>query len=463
MSNLRRILTLRYALVIAAVYLLVIVPLHVLPDVRSVWWVLLAAFGFFFLLVLAVSAWTEKTIMHQLDAIRDAAGGVANGNTNVRPGNTRIEEFGYLANDFSALNEQLRLQVSESAAERGKLEAVLRNISAGVMVTDTEGRIIMLNDAAQGILGVGPRKAEGRRLIEIFSSRELDQAVMRALGGRSVDEEIKVFYPRRMIMHLKSSAVMDTEGRVAAVVSTIEDATALKRLHQVRQDFVANVSHELRTPVASIKALTDSLLNGAMEEEETARRFLEDLEREVARLSGLIEDLLALSRLEDKETRLRLEDLRAEELFAECLEAKSKLSEDYSLTLQTKMTEDVSLKADHRLLLSALNNLLDNAIKYNREGGSVSLSASVEDDGVMLQVSDTGIGIPREELPRIFERFYRVDKARSRETGGTGLGLSIVRHVVELHGGTVEVDSVEGEGSVFTLHFPSDPADTPRS
>jgi two-component system phosphate regulon sensor histidine kinase PhoR len=150
-------------------------------------------------------------------------------------------------------------------------------------------------------------------------------------------------------------------------------------------------------------------------------------------------------------------------LFAECLEAKSKLSEDYSLTLQTKMTEDVSLKADHRLLLSALNNLLDNAIKYNREGGSVSLSASVEDDGVMLQVSDTGIGIPREELPRIFERFYRVDKARSRETGGTGLGLSIVRHVVELHGGTVEVDSVEGEGSVFTLHFPSDPADTPRS
>jgi two-component system phosphate regulon sensor histidine kinase PhoR len=455
MSNLRRILTLRYALVVVAVYLLVILPLHVIPDVRDVWWILLAAFVFFLLIVIAISTWTEKTIMRQLESVRAAAERLAAGDFERRITSPGIKEFDTLARDFNGLGEEIRNRVAEAAAERGKLEAVLSNISTGVMVTDPQGRIIMLNPAAEGILGVEQKKAEGCRIIEVFSSRELDQAVARALQGESVEEEIQVIYPKRMIVRLKSNAVTDADHFVVVIVSTIEDVTALKRLNQVRQDFVANVSHELRTPVASIKALTDSLIDGAMEEEETAKLFLKDLEKEVNRLSQLIEDLLTLGRLEAKQTDLRVENIRASDLFRECVEAKTKLAEEYHIRLETRLAEDISFKGDHSLILSALNNLVDNAIKYNREGGGIYLSGGPGDHGITIEVADSGIGIPREELPRIFERFYRVDKARSRETGGTGLGLSIVKHVVELHGGIIEVDSVEGEGTNFTLHLPN--------
>ncbi|OFW55503.1 MAG: hypothetical protein A2Y75_09280 [Candidatus Solincola sediminis] len=415
----------------------------------------MAAFAFLLIVVIAVSIRTEKAMVRQLEAVRQAAERLAGSDVDGSITSPVIEEFDNLVRDFNLLGEQVHIRAAEAAAERGKLEAVLRNISAGVMVTDPDGRIIMLNRAAEDILGVGQQKAEGCRIIEVFSSRELDQAVARALRGASIDEEISVIYPRRMTMHLKSNTVTSMDGRVMAIVSTIEDATALERLNQVRQDFVANVSHELRTPVASIKALTDSLLNGAMEEEETARSFLQDLEREVGRLAQLIEDLLTLGRLEAKETGLRLENIHVGDLFRESLEAKAKLAEEYNVNLELRTAEDVTIRGDHTLLLMALNNLVDNAIKYNREGGSICLSESTGDRGVMLEVADTGIGIPREELPRIFERFYRIDKARSRETGGTGLGLSIVKHVAELHGGSVDVASVEGEGTAFDMHLPN--------
>ncbi len=454
MKSLKQILIMRYALLVIAVYLLVILPLHVIPDVREVWWILLAAFGGFLLMVIALSIWTQRTIVSGLGGIREATEGLAAGDLERRVAEPEIQEFLELATNFNVMGEQVRRRVEESASDRGKLEAVLNSVSAGVMVTDSESRIIMLNPAARNILGVTQEKADGRRIIEVFSSRELDVAVSKAALGESTDEEIELLYPRRMFMHVKANPVMGMDGRVIASVSTIEDITAIKRLNQVRQDFIANVSHELRTPVASIKALTDSLLAGAVDDAEKSRRFLNDLDHEAARLSRLIEDLLNLSKLEVRDAELVLEDIAAGELFAECVQAQSKLADEYGVAIEMETGDDDLVHADRRLLLTALNNLVANAIKYNRPGGKVILSGRRDEKWTILEVSDTGIGIPREDLQRIFERFYRVDRARSRETGGTGLGLSIVRHVVQRHGGDVEVASVEGEGSTFSLRLP---------
>ncbi|MDD3717292.1 MAG: ATP-binding protein [Actinomycetota bacterium] len=429
----------------------------VTPVVLQVWWIFLAAFGVLLVVVVTVSIWTSKTVGTDLDGMREAASGLAGGDLGRRVAEPDIEEFSDLARGINTMAEEVRRMVEEAVQESGKLEAVLNNISAGVMVTDSESRIVLLNPAAESILGVESDKATGRRTIEVFSSRELDRTVSRAVAGESVDDEIELIYPRRMSLHLKSDPVIGVEGRVVATVSAIEDITALKSLNQIRQDFVANVSHELRTPVATIRALTESLLGGAMEERERAQRFLAGLDHETGRLSQLIEDLLALSRLEARESALQPEAFSLAELLRECLDSKAKLAEDYGVRLDLELEEgDVTITGDRRLLGTALNNLVDNAVKYNRKGGRVVVAAypGRAGEGVVAEVKDDGIGIPRDELPRVFERFYRVDKARSRETGGTGLGLSIVKHIVELHGGTVTVSSEEGEGSTFSMNLP---------
>jgi two-component system phosphate regulon sensor histidine kinase PhoR len=429
----------------------------VTPLIYQIWWIFLAAFGVLLVVIVVVSIWTERRVTAELGDMREAAAGLASGDLDRRVAEPDIEDFSELARDFNAMAEQVRTRVEEAAEERGKLEAVLENISAGVMVTDAEGGIILLNPAAEGILGVRGEKAVGRRAIEVFSSREMDVVVSRAASGESVEAEIELIYPQAMSLIIRANPVASAEGKITATVSAIEDVTALKRLNRIRQDFVANVSHELRTPVATVRALTDSLLDGALEDEEKAERFLRDLSRETNRLSSLIEDLLALSRLEAKEADLQIEEFDLAELVRECIDAKGKLAEEYKVEVElVPSAETKRVRADRRLLRAALNNLIDNAVKYNRSGGRVEVALLAGGDGgdAVIEVRDNGIGIPRGELPRIFERFYRVDKTRSRETGGTGLGLSIVKHIADLHGGSVTAESEEGEGSVFTVTIP---------
>ena len=429
----------------------------VTPVVYRVWWIFLAAFGFLFLVIAAVSMWTERTVTAALASMVETAGDLASGDLERRVTDPGIEEFGLLARDFNAMAEEVRRRVGEATAERGKLKAVLENISAGIMVTDAEGRIIIINRAAEAILGVGAERALGRRVIEAVPSRELDAVVSRAAAGEGVDEWVELVYPSHKFLHVKADPVRGQDGRAVATVSAVEDVTELERLNRMRQDFVANVSHELRTPVATIRALTESLLDGAVDDRERADRFLRDLGRETARLSQLIEDLLTLSRLEAREALLQVERLDLLDLVRDRMDAKVKLAEKFGVTLEVGPGgQGVAVEADRGLLGTAIDNILDNAIKYNRAGGKVFVSVEVDDrsGSVEIKVSDTGIGIPEEELPRIFERFYRLDRARSRETGGTGLGLSIVKHIADLHGGTVEVKSVVGEGSTFAIRLP---------
>ncbi|MGQ9475387.1 MAG: ATP-binding protein [Actinomycetota bacterium] len=426
----------------------------VLPVILNVWWIFLGALGLLMLVIVGTSLWTERTVVGALGEFREAVASVARGEMERRVAAPRVADLSDLAESFNVMAHEVRLRVEELDSERKKLEAILENVSTGIMVADAEARVLHLNPAAENILGVKADKARGRGLIEVFPGTELEEAVRLAAGGEKVERELEILYPRHMTLRLKSQPVRTAEGRISSVVSTLEDVTLLRRVDRIRQDFVANVSHELRTPTATVRALVESLLGGALESRETADRFLRDLDRETARLAQLVEDLLALSRLEAGETVLRVEDFSLRDLVEERMEAKGKLAVKHGVKMELEPGDDVTVRADRTLLVTLLDNLLDNAIKYNRPGGRVSVGYRREGDTLVLEVRDTGVGIPREELPRIFERFYRVDRARSRETGGTGLGLSIVRHIAELHGGSVSVDSEPGVGSVFYVHLP---------
>ncbi len=426
------------------------------PLILRIWAIFLVALGLVLLAVVLISLRTHRTIMRGLAGVKDAASAIAAGNLERRVPEPDIEEFSELARSMNALSARVQQDLVQLSEEKGKMETVLASISTGIVVTDPENRILLMNPAAEGIMGVTAAAALGARIIEVFPSHEMDLAFARAVRGAEVDEQHTLIYPLRMTLRMEVTPVRGAADEVVAAVGAIEDVTRAQRLERIRKDFVANVSHELRTPVATAKALTEALLGGAAQEPETAARFLASLEGEVSRLAQLIDDLLALSRLEADETRIRLEPLSVAELLREAGERKEKLAADYQVTLHVQADYSGEVRGDRKLLETLLNNLLDNAVKYNRPGGEVTLASApaASGDAVEISVADTGIGIPEEDLPRIFERFYRVDKARSRDTGGTGLGLSIVKHIAEVHGGTVSVESREGTGTRFTLRLP---------
>ncbi len=426
------------------------------PLIFRIWAIFLVALGFALLTVVLISLWTHRTIMRGLAGVKEAASAIAAGDLERHVPEPDIEEFSSLARSMNALSARIKQDLMELSEEKGKLETVLTSISTGILVTDTENRILLMNPAAEKIMGITEKAALGARVIEVFPSHEVDLAFARAAQGTKVDEQHTLIYPVKLTLHLEVTPVLGADGEPVATVGAVEDVTGSKRLERIRKDFVANVSHELRTPVATIKAIVEALRGGAAEEPATAGRFLGNLDQEVSRLAQLIEDLLALSRLEAEETSVRLEAVSVPALLKDAIERKTNLVADYRVQLKTQLDYEGDVWADRKLLDTVLSNLLDNAIKYNRPDGEVSLNSALAagGDAVELSVTDTGIGIPEEDLPRIFERFYRVDKARSRDTGGTGLGLSIVKHILEVQGGSISVTSEEGRGTRFTLRLP---------
>ncbi len=429
------------------------------PLIFRIWGIFLVALGLALLTVVLISLWTHRTIMGGLAGVKDAASAIAGGDMERHVPEPDIEEFSQLARSMNALSSRVKRDLMELSGEKAKLETVLTSISTGILVTDSENRIILMNPAAEAIMGIQADAALGARIIEVFPSHEIDLAFARAAKGAKVDEQHTLIYPVKLTLHVEVTPVRGGTGETVATVGALEDVTKAKRLERIRKDFVANVSHELRTPVATIKAIVQALLGGASEEPATAERFMGSLDQEVSRLAQLIEDLLALSRLESEETHVRLETVSVPVLLEEAVERKAHLAADYQVALKTELDYKGELRADRKLLETVLSNLLDNAIKYNRPGGGVTTASALSPDGsaVEISVTDTGIGIPEEDLPRIFERFYRVDKARSRDTGGTGLGLSIVKHIAEVHGGSVAVESEESSGTRFTLRLPLAP------
>ena len=347
-----------------------------------------------------------------------------------------------------ALAAQTSLEAIErtSTEERRVRDTILSSMREGVLLVDRDGRCVFANDALVRHLGGSPASLD-----ELFPT-EIRHAARRAgYTGAANAVEVETGVPSRWLR--ATSQPIDDGGSVLVVV---RDVTEARRLDAVRRDFVA--SHELKTPAASIRAAAETLLNGALQDPPAARRFTEQLQRDAMRLSRIVSDLLDLSRLEggsDLAERVRLDVVAADEV-----ERLGDRAEEAGVAIELRTDGVPSVAGSGRDLALLVRNLIDNAVRYTPRGGRVDVSVSAEDGKVILEVMDTGMGIPQRDLPRVFERFYRVDRARSRETGGTGLGLAIVRHVAENHGGEVTVQSELSAGSTFVVRLPV--ADAPR-
>ena len=333
------------------------------------------------------------------------------------------------------------------------LRSVLETMVESVAAVDEASRMIYVNEAARRLLELGDRKVVGRLLHEVVRSSALQELVASVLesGG---ERETEVELNRKDRVVTASAGPLPLEPKPGVVV-VLHDVTELRRLERVRRDFASNVSHELKTPLTSIQAYADALLDGGIDDPAINRGFVERIVQQSERLGELIYDLLNLSRIESQEQLLDMEPLDLGQVVRDCLPAHLSIATTRELDLSSDLAEgEIALRGDREALRTIIDNLLRNAMTYTPAHGSVSVRVRKDQGRGILEVQDTGIGIPREHHQRIFERFYRVDRARSREVGGTGLGLAIVKHLVELSHGTIAVESELGRGSLFRISWP---------
>lgn len=337
-----------------------------------------------------------------------------------------------------------------------RLDAILDGMIEGLVVLDAEGRIARVNRAAEQMFHFS-RMMVGGTLLEAIRHHEIAALAARAVGAeRAIEHEVRIESPQVRIVQISAAALRDPHGAPAGAVLVFHDVTQLRRLEAMRQDFVANVSHELRTPLSLIKSAAETLIDGAKDDPEISQRFLEIIDKQSSRLTLLIDDLLLLARLDSDRVELHVESLNLWRAAQDALDDGASAAQRRGTTLENAVPPDLVARADADRLRQVLSNLIDNAIKYGRAAGRVVVRGRRLDEGwVEVSVHDDGPGIPVESLPRVFERFYRVDKARSREQGGTGLGLAIVKNVVQAHGGEVRVESTPGEGAAFFARLPA--------
>ena len=326
----------------------------------------------------------------------------------------------------------------------------------GLVVLDPRGRIVLANRSAEALFGFS-RMMVGGTLLEAIRHHEV-AAIADRVGTESavLEQEVRIEGPVLRVLQISAVALRDAAGSAAGAVLVFHDVTRLRELEGLRQDFVANVSHELRTPLSLIKSTSETLLDGAKDDPAVATRFIEIIDKHANRLTLLIDDLLLLARLDSGRIEMKFQSLPLREAAQDSLDDFGIIARARNVTLENVVPVDLIARADPERLRQVLSNLIDNAIKYGRPRGVVSIGGRSLDDGrVELAVRDDGPGIPQEAKSRIFERFYRVDKARSREQGGTGLGLAIVKNVMEAHGGEVRVESAPGAGTTFFLTLPA--------
>ena len=341
-------------------------------------------------------------------------------------------------------------------AERLQAEAILESLAEGVVAVDGEGNFVAINPAARALLGVGGQPLIGASLFERLRQRDLHELVREVMHtGRLTLRDLPLFAPRERILRAQGVPCSAPGPGGARVVLLLQDVTELHRYDQLRREFVANVSHELKSPLTSIRSLTETLLDGGIEDPSCNVRFVSLIEEDSVRLTNLIDDLLILSQVESRAIPLRLSAVDLDQAVTNLLAPREVLVAEKKLRILRRVDPDLLVRADPDRLRQVLDNLLDNAIKYSPPGGRIEILAyPVENHRVQVRVHDQGPGIPAEARGRVFERFFRVDKTRSRQLGGTGLGLSIVKHIVESHGGRTWVEGLEGEGSQFCFTLP---------
>jgi two-component system phosphate regulon sensor histidine kinase PhoR len=428
----------------------VAVPFAEIDAAKSdVWRLVGLGSGIALALALILSHVLAKRMSAAVGELTDAARRMTQGDLEVRTRLAGQDELSGLGQALDRLAGSLATTLGELRAERDLQRRILEAMHEGVVVVDRDGRIVLMNPALRSTLLLGA-DAIGKLLIETVRHAELDTVVDRAREAPDdppVEIELPGLKPRRLLVQAAPLSG-DDQGLLLVFV----DVTELRRLESLRRDFVANASHELRTPIAAVRSATETLQTGALEDPAAANRFLDIIERNAQRLQSLVEDMLELSKLESNEFKLKRERVELQRVVPIVLALFRERAEKKGVRLGSELAIGLpAVEGDPRALEHVLSNLVDNAVKYCPSGARIVVSAAADDGRVRLIVADTGPGIPAEHLPRVFERFYRVDAGRSRELGGTGLGLSIVKHMVETMRGRVAVESAVGKGSTFIV------------
>lgn len=395
--------------------------------------------------------WSVLRSRRSVDEISQFVGRLSQGDYRVRV----PEELGSVSGTLNQLALRIQDTIGDLSREKVQLSAILANMVEGVVAVDSQARVLAINPTMSALFGMSETSVRGKPLLEALRHSQLNELLKDVLkNGKPRSEELRIFSREERVFEAHA-VPLTSEGNADGALLVLHDITRTRKLEQVRREFVANVSHELRTPLTSIKGFVETLRQGAMRDEGHRDEFLEEIEKASDRLIVLVDDLLELAAIESGKRPLALEPFDVLEVAKEAALSMKPQAEHKKVVIEIQESETpMQIRADRSQILRVLTNLLDNAIKYNLEHGRIGVRAESREGIVAVEVKDTGPGIPPEDLSRLFERFYRVDKGRSVELGGTGLGLSIVKHIVEAHGGKISVVSELGSGSAFTFTLP---------
>ncbi len=404
-----------------------------------------------------ISLAISKKISRPVEQMTEVAKHFASGKLDMRlsiPGATELVE---LAKALNEMARQLNARIETITKERSQIQAILSSMIEGVLAVDSAGHIVSINKAAADLLSIDAAKSHGLSVEEVVRNPQFQQYIKNTLENKQPTEtDTFVLNDGGRFLQLYGSSLTDNKGNRNGAVLVLHDITRTRQLEEVRRDFVANVSHELKTPITSIKGFVETLQEGALDKPEESKRFLEIIAKHVDRLNAIVDDLLSLSRLEEdsKKRRLSFEETLLEPVLTAAIELSKTKADEKQIKVELSCQKGMKAKINPVLLEQAVLNLIDNAIKYSQDNSKIEVSAQRIENEVLITVSDQGCGIEKEHLDRIFERFYVVDKGRSRKLGGTGLGLAIVKHIAHVHSGHITVESSPGAGSRFTIKLP---------
>ena len=438
--------------IVAIVLLAVGFLIPIKSEMIAIVYIVVFAIVIFILIAVLIA----RIIIRPLRQITKAANGIAAGNLDQQMPINNDDEIGRLAHAFNEMSQNLKTTMATVVDERSNLATVLSNLTDGVVMIDYEERILLANPTAERLFSFKEANVTGYPLIEATHDYEIDEVVKKCISTTH-EQTAQLESAGRF---LRIIAVPISPGRSSATLILFQDLTELRNLQTMRRELIGNISHDLRTPIAGIKAMVETLQDGAIEDKQTALNFLTRIDSEVDRLTQMVMELTELSRIETGKAELRMEPVNINLLIEEVVAQMNPLADSRAIIITTSLDLSLPLiKVDRERIRQTLINLVHNAIKFNNPGGRVIVSTKHDSESATMDVSDTGIGISKDDLPHIFERFYKSDRARSQS--GSGLGLAIAKHTVQAHGGTLSVKSEQGKGSTLSFNLPIIPVTDP--
>lgn len=424
--------------------------------IKNVWTALIISFTIAFTVILSTTFRIANQMISPVEEATKIANALAEGNYQLRAQEGRRDEIGQLSASINVLAFNLESVTKRQQIQQEQMETLIENTGSGLLLINRRGDIVLINRACRDIFQENTDLWINKLYYDVIDNKDIIQLVQTIFMTEEKQNKQVELSMHTSVRHFDvfGAPIIGNESEFRGIALVFHDISELKKLEQVRKDFVANVSHELKTPVTSIKGFTETLLDGARKDEKLSEKFLTIIDKESERLQNLITDLLELSRIEQHYFQMNWQDTNVSEIVYEVYELLKGKAEEKGVTLQIDEGEKQAfIQGDAARIKQITINLVSNAMMYTPKGGSVQMQVLDEQEHICLLVKDDGIGIPKDEIPRIFERFYRIDRARSRNSGGTGLGLAIVKHLVEAHHGWIEVESELEKGTTFSIFF----------